>query len=119
MRAPVRCHWAIRRRHHGLGGQARDQSAAWDPRRGTAPGRASASGPPGAGPARTRQAEQRGAAMSPATAAEYILMLTAPEPPPLGQATPGNLSARERELVTLVAQGCTDAEIAAQLYISI
>jgi DNA-binding CsgD family transcriptional regulator len=29
------------------------------------------------------------------------------------------LSARERELVTLVAQGRTDAQIAAQLYISI
>ena len=28
-------------------------------------------------------------------------------------------SARERELVTLVAQGRTDAQIAAQLYISI
>ena len=32
---------------------------------------------------------------------------------------PGNLSARERELVMLVAQGRTDAQIAAQLYISI
>ena len=32
---------------------------------------------------------------------------------------PGQLSARERELVTLVAQGRTDAQIAAQLYISI
>ena len=31
----------------------------------------------------------------------------------------GQLSARERELVTLVAQGRTDAQIAAQLYISI
>ena len=58
--------------------------------------------------------------MSPTTAAEYVLMLTAPDPPPpTGQAMPGNLSARERELVTLVAQGRTDAEIAAQLYISI
>jgi DNA-binding CsgD family transcriptional regulator len=47
-------------------------------------------------------------------------MLTAPDPPPaVEQATPGNLSARERELVSLVAQGRTDAEIAAQLYISI
>ena len=32
---------------------------------------------------------------------------------------PGTLSARERELVILVARGGTDAEIAAQLYISI
>jgi DNA-binding CsgD family transcriptional regulator len=58
--------------------------------------------------------------MSMATAAEYGLMLTAPGPPP-GPAAPetGRLSARERELVTLVAQGRTDAQIAAQLYISI
>ena len=72
------------------------------------------------GPDRIRRAEERGAAMNPATAAEYVLMLTAPGPPPsAGEAMPGNLSARERELVTLVAQGRTDAEIAAQLYISI
>ena len=32
---------------------------------------------------------------------------------------PGQLSVRERELVVLVAQGLTDAQIAAQLYISI
>jgi DNA-binding CsgD family transcriptional regulator len=31
----------------------------------------------------------------------------------------GTLSARERELVTLVAQGASNAEIAAQLYISV
>ena len=72
------------------------------------------------GPDRARAAEQRGAAMSMATAAEYALLLTAPDPPP-AQAAPGaaRLSARERELVTLVAQGRTDAQIAAQLYISI
>ena len=58
--------------------------------------------------------------MSLATAAEYALMLTSPSPPP-AQAGPGTakLSTRERELVTLVAQGRTDAQIAAQLYISI
>jgi DNA-binding CsgD family transcriptional regulator len=33
--------------------------------------------------------------------------------------SPGQLSVRERELVTLVAQGHTDAQIAAELYISI
>ena len=62
------------------------------------------------GPDRARAAEQRGAAMSLATAAEYALMLTAPGPPS-AQAAPGaaGLSARERELVTLVAQGRTDA----------
>jgi len=72
------------------------------------------------GPARVRAAEERGAAMSLDTAAEYALMLTAPALPPAA-AGPGlgGLSARERELVTLVAQGRTDAQIAAQLYISI
>jgi predicted ATPase/DNA-binding CsgD family transcriptional regulator len=71
------------------------------------------------GAARTRAAEERGAAMSRATAAEYALMLTAPDPPAAVAPGPGALSARERELVTLVAQGRTDAQIAAQLYISI
>jgi non-specific serine/threonine protein kinase len=72
------------------------------------------------GPARAREAEQRGAAMSLATAAEYALLLTEhpgprqPEAPGLGR-----LSVRERELVTLVAQGRTDAQIAAELYISV
>jgi DNA-binding CsgD family transcriptional regulator len=70
------------------------------------------------GPARARAAEERGAAMSPAAAAEYALMLTEPGPPP---ATPGQarLSAREQQLVALVAQGRSDAQIAAELYISI
>jgi predicted ATPase/DNA-binding CsgD family transcriptional regulator len=70
------------------------------------------------GPARARAAEDRGAAMSPAAAAEYALMLTEPGPPP---ATPGQarLSAREQQLVALVAQGRSDAQIAAELYISI
>jgi predicted ATPase/DNA-binding CsgD family transcriptional regulator len=72
------------------------------------------------GPDRTRAAEQRGAAMSLGTAAEYALLLTGPDPPqPPGTAGPGKLSAREQELVTLVARGRTDADIAAQLYISI
>ena len=67
------------------------------------------------GPARTRAAEERGAAMSLATAAEYALMLTDPGPPQPA----ARLSARERELVILVAQGRTNAQIAAQLYISV
>jgi len=88
------------------------------------------------GPARTRAAEERGAAMSPATATEYALMLTTAEPRPWaadgaaadGPAVDGaaatvpgldKLSPRERELVTLVAQGRTNAQIAAQLYISV
>jgi predicted ATPase/DNA-binding CsgD family transcriptional regulator len=70
------------------------------------------------GRARVQAAEDRGAAMSLDTAAEYALMLTAPEPSAAAPG-PGKLSARERELVTLVAQGHTDAQIAAQLYISV
>jgi DNA-binding CsgD family transcriptional regulator len=70
------------------------------------------------GPDQAGAAEQRGAAMCAATAAEYVLLVTTPAqpaaPPELGQ-----LSARERELVALVAQGRTDAQIAAQLYISV
>ena len=71
------------------------------------------------GAARARAAEERGAAMTMATAAEYALLLTDPGPPQPAAPGPGTLSARERELVTLVAQGRTDAQIAAQLYISI
>ena len=70
------------------------------------------------GPARARASEQRGAAMGWTTAAEYALMLTAPGPPAAAPG-PATLSKRERELVTLVARGATDAQIAAQLYISI
>jgi predicted ATPase/DNA-binding CsgD family transcriptional regulator len=72
------------------------------------------------GPDRARAAEERGQAMSLEAATEYALILTAagPQPP---AATPGveGLSPRERELTTLVAQGRTDAQIAAQLNISV
>jgi predicted ATPase/DNA-binding CsgD family transcriptional regulator len=83
------------------------------------------------GPARARAAEERGAAMSLATATEYAVMLAAEPQPPAADAAAGNepaadgtaglarLSPRERELVTLVAQGRTDAQIAAQLYITV
>ena len=72
------------------------------------------------GPVHAQAAEERGAAMSLATATQYALMLTAQGPPPPGAATAwGKLSPRERELVTLVAQGHTDAQIAARLYISV
>jgi len=77
------------------------------------------------GPAAARMAGERGAAMSLATAAEYALLLAAAQPsagsPPQRPAAPGppGLSPRERELVTLVAQGHTDAQIAAQLYITV
>jgi DNA-binding CsgD family transcriptional regulator len=88
------------------------------------------------GPAATRAAEERGAAMSLATATEYALMVAAAEPRPAtddkgvahrtaadgAAAMPpdlARLSPREQELVTLVAQGHTDAQIAAQLYITV
>jgi predicted ATPase/class 3 adenylate cyclase/DNA-binding CsgD family transcriptional regulator len=66
-----------------------------------------------------RAAEERGAAMSGATAAEYVLLLTAPAQP-AGAAGPGlgQLTGPDRELVTLIARGRTDAEIAAQLSVS-
>jgi DNA-binding CsgD family transcriptional regulator len=57
--------------------------------------------------------------MSRATAAEYAFMLATPGPPATVAPGPGPLSVRERELVTLVAQGRTNAEIAAQLYLSV
>jgi len=82
------------------------------------------------GPVRAQVATERGAAMTLATATEYALLLaaepqppaaevTGPEPPPDGAAGLARLSPRERELVTLVARGRTDAQIAAQLYITV
>ena len=80
------------------------------------------------GPAGARAAEERGAAMSLPTATEYALLLaaeplspSAAAPEPLADGTAGlaRLSPRERELVTLVAQGRTDAQIAAELYITV
>ena len=72
------------------------------------------------GPGRVRAAEDRGAAMSLAIAAEYALMLTAAgRQQPRATSGLAKLSARERELVTLVAQGRTNAQIAAHLYISV
>ena len=53
------------------------------------------------GPVRARAAEDRGAAMSTDTAAEYALMLTDLAPPQPAATRPGALSAREQELVTL------------------
>jgi DNA-binding CsgD family transcriptional regulator/tetratricopeptide (TPR) repeat protein len=78
-------------------------------------------------------AEERGAAMTLETAVEFLLIVTEAElrAPTVtenelqAQATPdvttglSPLSDRERELVTLVAQGRTDAQIAGQLFISV
>jgi DNA-binding CsgD family transcriptional regulator len=72
------------------------------------------------GPDRARAAEERGAAMSLAAAAEYALMLAEDPGPPQAPAPGlGRLSARERELVNLVARGRTDAQIAAELHVSV
>ena len=68
--------------------------------------------------------------MSLATAAEYALMLAAELERPAADGPAGvdgpaatlglaRLSPRERELIILVAQGRTDAQIAAQLYITV
>jgi DNA-binding CsgD family transcriptional regulator len=92
------------------------------------------------GPEMVAAAQERGAAMSVAAVAEYALLLTAEAPRSLPAGAPafdgaapngaavgsgdataslGRLSPRERELVTLVASGCTDAQIGAQLFISV
>ena len=76
------------------------------------------------GPGPTRAAQARGAAMTLGTAIEFAMLLSAPTSMPGSREpyavpdVPG-LSARERELVTLVAQGRTNAQIAGQLFISI
>jgi DNA-binding CsgD family transcriptional regulator len=57
--------------------------------------------------------------MTMATAAEYALMLTEPGSPRPTAPGAGTLTTRQRELVTLVARGRTDAQIAAELGISI
>jgi DNA-binding CsgD family transcriptional regulator len=72
------------------------------------------------GPDRTGAAEKRGREMTLATAAELAILLAgtdahAPEVVP----DLGKLSAKERELVILVAQGRSDADIAGQLHLSV
>ena len=73
------------------------------------------------GPTRFRAAEKRGMAMALDTAAQFALMLSAKPTVDEAESPPGipQLSAREEELVVLVAQGRTDAQIASQLHISI
>ena len=71
------------------------------------------------GPERTRAAEQRGRDLTLATAVELAILLAGADPAALPQQPdPAPLSPRERELVILVAQGRTNAEIAAQLHLS-
>ncbi len=72
------------------------------------------------GAARARAAERRGAAMGQAAAAEYAtLLVTAGSSAPDTGAYLQRLSARERELVTLVARGHTNTQIAGKLFISV
>ncbi len=72
---------------------------------------------------RMRAAEARGAMMTLDTAAEFLLLLaeSGAQAGPAAGKPPGlsGLSPREQELITLVAQGQTDAQIASQLFISI
>ena len=72
------------------------------------------------GPQATRAAEHRGARMNVKTASEFAAMLAGAEPREAGGADgPMRLTPRERELLVLVAQGRTDAQIADELFISI
>jgi DNA-binding CsgD family transcriptional regulator len=73
------------------------------------------------GPDRTRAAQERGAVMSRPTVTEFALMLadTPPAQPGGSAGALAQLSAREQDLVSLVARGSTDAQIASQLFISI
>ena len=61
--------------------------------------------------------------MTLAAAVEFAVIMAGEEAPETLTPVPGpgltKLSARERELVTLVAQGRTDAQIAEQLFISV
>ena len=57
--------------------------------------------------------------MTLAAAVEFAVLTTGEEISPRPTSLGGSLSARERELVALVARGQTDAQIAAQLFISV
>ena len=69
--------------------------------------------------AQVRAAQERGAAMTLAVAAEFAIMTGSGVPGEAALQGPGKLSDRERELITLVAQGLTDAQIAGKLFISV
>jgi predicted ATPase/DNA-binding CsgD family transcriptional regulator len=71
-------------------------------------------------PGQLREAQERGARMPLSAAVELAIMVTAQaQDKPLEPAQGRLLSPRERELITLVAQGHTNAEIAARLHISV
>jgi predicted ATPase/DNA-binding CsgD family transcriptional regulator len=70
------------------------------------------------GSARAAAAQARGQAMTLDTAVEYALLVLQAAGPADVLAAP-RLSARERQLIGLVAAGRTDAQIAAELFISI
>jgi predicted ATPase/DNA-binding CsgD family transcriptional regulator len=71
-------------------------------------------------PAQLREAQERGARMTVSAAVELAVMVTSAAGEKAPATAPGKLlSPRERELVTLVAQGHTNAEIADRLYISV
>jgi predicted ATPase/DNA-binding CsgD family transcriptional regulator len=71
-------------------------------------------------PAQLRAAEERGARMPVAAAAELAVMVATAAQEEYQKPAPGQrLSDRERELVSMVAQGHTNAEIAARLFISV
>lgn len=58
--------------------------------------------------------------MTPTTTAEFVIVLLAADPQQPNQAVDlVRLSTRERELVTLVARGRTDAQIAERLFVSV
>jgi DNA-binding CsgD family transcriptional regulator len=75
------------------------------------------------GPARSQAAQERGAGMTLSTSVEFALMLAGAEletqAAPAAKPDLAQLSAREQELVSLVAKGRTDAQIAGQLFISV
>jgi DNA-binding NarL/FixJ family response regulator len=63
-----------------------------------------------------------GKAMAPERTIEYALAVEAPVSPttelPVPASTAGNLSRREREVVALIARGCTNRQIADELTIA-
>jgi predicted ATPase/DNA-binding CsgD family transcriptional regulator len=71
------------------------------------------------GPDQSQAAEQRGAAMTLATAVEFATMVTVTDLHQPQSPVAALLSPRERELLSLVGHGHTDAQIAGRLFISV